>query len=358
MRSVSFLLRRSLSVTSSLSTTLRATVRDASGNPVDTPTTVMFELLSAPAGCNINGNIPLDSAVTHSGVATATLYAGSQTGGILLRAYTWRDSARLDTIATISSILAVVGGRPFAIDIDVDNRGTDAGGGAWIIEVSARVRDRQRNPVRNGIPVTFTVDPDIASIAPGHTGNRNREGFSSRGVAFSNLVYNSIDTFSPLTITASVETIDGRIENSREIVLPLQQGELTLHADPTHWMFEQGNEEAQITVQAMLFDGHQVPINNAPVLFTATRGRFAWFNFQRNQLVEYAPDPARKYTGVVDEENQEPEGTATVFLLAEEEDVFLDPFTLEVTVQVNAGVEGYADVFAQPVFIFFSRHAR
>ena len=71
----------------------------------------------------------------------------------------------------------------------------------------------------------------------------------------------------------------------------------------------------------------------------------------------FFPDASRKFTGIVDRQNNEPPGVATVYLRAEEADIFLDPFTLEVTVQINANVEGYNDVQADPGFVFFTRPA-
>jgi len=346
--------------TGGLSTTvLRATVKDQSGNPVDVPTTVVFQLINQPAppeGCKINDSYPLDSARTASGLAIVSLNAGRQIGGVLVRAYTWRDTARADTVSVILSTVAVVAGPPFQLDIDVNDDGTDAGGGAWAVEVSARVWDMNRNPVANRIPVVFTINPEYANIDPAYTGNIGRGGVAVQGLAYSDMVYNSVNTYDNIEITAQVETPEGIITGSREHILPLQEGELELNVDPGNWMFEEGNEEARIRCWGVLKDGHRILINNAPILFTSNRARFSWYNFRRNRYEEFWPEPARKHTGVQDQENNEPRGQATVFLIAEELDIFLDPFTLEVTVQINASVEEYDDVAADPGFIFFTRH--
>lgn len=346
--------------TGGLSTTiLRATVKDASGNKVDQATMVYFQLLNQPdppAGCNINETFPLDSALTAAGTAQVSLNSGRQIGGVLIKAFTWRDSLRTDTVSVILATVAVVAGPPFQLDIDVNDDGQDAGGGAWVVEVSARVWDIHRNPVADRIPVVFTVNPEIATIDPGFTGNVGIAGAPTPGLAFSNMVYNSLNTFDLIEISAEVQTPEGIISGAREHELPMQEGNLELNVDPGNWMFEEGNEEARIRCWVVLKDGHEILINHGPILFTSNRARFSWYNFRRNDYEEFYPDPARKLTGIFDQENVEERGQATVYLIAEEPDIFLDPFTLEVTVQINASVEGYDDVSADPAFIFFTRH--
>jgi len=71
----------------------------------------------------------------------------------------------------------------------------------------------------------------------------------------------------------------------------------------------------------------------------------------------YFPDPSIKYTGVVDRQNNEQPGHATVYLRGEAQNYFLDPFTLETTVKIEAKVEGFDDVYAEPKFMMFSRPA-
>ena len=342
--------------------TLRATVRDPNGNLVEAPASVVFELINEPAppaGCTIGENDQVFVTQTSNGVAVASLNAGQQIGGKLIRAYTWPDSANEPDriVEVILSTVAVVAGPPFQLDIDVNDDGNDAGGGAWTIEVSARVWDIHRNPVANNIPVVFTVDPEIANIEPGHTGNDGVSGSPTQGLAYAALVYNSVNTFDPIEISAEVQTQRGQITGSREHVLPLQEGELELNVDPANWMFNEDNPDAIIRCWVVLIDGHQIPINNAPILFTSNRSRFSWLDFSNDQLIPYFPEPTRKLTGVVDRQNNENPGQATVFLTAVVDDIFLDPFTLEVTVQVNAQVEGYDEVAADPAFIFFTRLA-
>jgi len=344
------------------SSTLRATLRDPNGNLVETPTTIVFELLReppAPNGCNINNRGQRDSTLTAAGIAVATLNAGTQIGGKLIRAYTWRDPAtRRDTVSVTLSNVAVVAGPPFQLDIDVNDDGDDAGGGAWVVEVSARVWDIHRNPVANGIPVVFSVDPQIATISPGHTGNDGRRGEPTPGLAYADMVYNSVNTFEEITISADVQTVGGQITGMREHILAMQDGVLELNVDPANFMFDRGNPNlvGSHRVWVVLRDGHLIPINGAPILFTTNRSKFYWYNLQTRQYVAFDPEPARRFTGKVDARNNEPRGVATVFLRGIMDDYFLDPFTLEVTVQVQASVEGYNDVQSDPGFIFMTRH--
>ena len=342
------------------SATLTMTIHDSWGNRITQPTAIVLELVDEPdppEGCSLNDEG--HSVVVHAvqGLASAQLNAGTETGLKLIRAYSWSDPQLMDTIDVYSSIL-VTGGYPAALDIDVDDEAIDAGGGSWSIEVSARVWDADHNPVIDNIPVEFVVDPEIADIGEGYTGNENRNGNSIPGVANVELVYPSTATFSLIRISARVRPPHGVVMGNRDHELPLQRGELSLHYDPAHWMFEEGSEEAIIRVWVVLRDGHRILIDRAPVLFNTNRGRYHWYNNRRNRYEEYYPEPARKLTGIIDEENSEDAGQATVFLIAEEHDVFLDPFTLEVSVRISAVLEGYGDVFTEPGFIFFTRHAR
>mgnify|MGYP002725661182 CR=1 FL=1 len=268
-----------------------------------------------------------------------------------------RVSTEIDdrnTISAIVSTVAVVSGPPFRLDVDVNNFGHDAGGGLWMIEVSARVWDVYRNPVADNTAVVFTVEPQNSTITSGVTGNENQNGSVSPGTAFVQLYYNSVNTFDFLEISAVVTTEDGEITGSRDHILPLQQGYLELNADPSNWMFGDDREEVFIRCWVVLNDGHGITINNAPILFSSNRAKFGWMDLNE-QMHMYYPDPVRKYTGVRDQANDEEPGVATVYLVAEEQDIFLDPETLEFNVRVEASVEGYSDIYAEPKWIAFTR---
>lgn len=307
-----------------------------------------------PEGCSINGR-SADSLLFVNGVGQATFYSGSLLGGKLVRAYTFRDDARRDTLSVTLSAIAVVAGPPAMLDIDYTSDGDDAGGGAWVIVVSTRVMDRLRNPVRDGIPVVWTVEPRNANIMPGLTGNVVRNYGPTPGTAYGELFYQSVYSGDTITLTATVESPLGRAVSSRELVLPLQDGELQLNVDPQNYMFDRNNpnEVATIRIWATLRDGHQIPINNMPVLFTASRGRLYWYNQLTRQYIDFGNEPARRWTGRVDGISNEAAGTATVFLRGTYDEIFPD-MPLEVNIQINARVEGY-DVQADPAFIFMTR---
>ncbi|MBM3325498.1 MAG: hypothetical protein FJY65_00735 [Calditrichaeota bacterium] len=335
------------------SSTLRAVVRDANGNPVETPTTVVFELLREPpepAGCNFNNRGQRDSTLMAAGIAVATLNAGTHIGGKLIRAYTWRDpETRRDTVQNTISTIAVSGGPPAQLDLDISTVGEDIGGGLWRLPLSVRIWDTHRNPSAYDGMVMFSVDPPAAQIESARASN---------GIAHSYLVYNSANTFTHITITVSVMTVNGALETHREFVIPLQRGRLELAVDPGNFMFDRGNPNLTCNIRcwATLTDGHGILIDGAPVLFRSNRARFYWYNMQTRQYVGFGDEPVRRFTSLVDARNNEPQGVATVFLRGIMDDFFLDPFTLEVTVQVSAMVEGFAETESRPAFIFMNRH--
>ncbi|MBM3328875.1 MAG: hypothetical protein FJY67_05285 [Calditrichaeota bacterium] len=340
--------------------TLTATVRDANGNLIEEPTTVYFELINEPApprGMDINNRGQLDSAETSHGAASVTLNSGTEVGGKVVRAYTWRDEARNDTVQITLSNIMVVSGPPASLDIDVDDEGTNALGGAWKIELSARVFDLYRNPVADGIPVVFTVDPQIASVTSGYTGNLGSAGTSEPGLAYADLFYQSTQTFSGIRITATVATPGGRITGQKDHTLPLQSGVLELNIDPGNWRFDMGDRQALCNIRCwvVLRDGHGAPINNAPILFLTDNGRFWWLNNQTRNFVLFYPQTVRKLTGVVDQLHNESPGQATVYLRSTQWELFLDEITPAEDAQITASVEGYDDVEANPKFVIFTR---
>jgi len=342
-----------------LTSTLRAIIRDASGNLMVEPIPTIFEILDCPEppeGPTFGDNGQMVEAMTNSGIAVASLTSGTDMLSVLIMAYTFSDEDRQDTIRTYTTV-QIAGGPPAGMNINIDEHGYDAGGGAWEVEVAVNVWDEEENPVANGITVNFELEPDIGIIHPAETGNENRRGASEPGMAHSRFIYQSQQTFNETTITASIQTPQGDITEEFEFTLPLQQGELMLNVDPANWMFNEENDQADIRIWAILRDGHGILINNAPVLFTSSRARLWWKDFSNDRFIMFFPDPVRKFTGVVDRQNNEEEGTATVYLRAEMPDIFLDPFTLEHQVRIEAVLEGYEDVVAQPRFVLFTRPA-
>ncbi len=258
---------------------LRATVRDSNGNLIMVPTPVVFEMVNEPPppeGCMIGIDGQSFVSFTSSGVAVAPLNIGSAIGGKLIRAYTWRDSAARpdDIVSTVLSEFAVVSGPPFQLELSVNNRGEDAGGGAWELEVSARVWDIHRNPVQDNIPVVFTVEPEIANISAGFTGNENRNGEVVPGLAFANLVYNSISSLRDIEISADIQTMRGQITHTIDLILPVQGGMLFINEEDGDFVFDEEDEIIEARFNALLFDGHQIRIENAPLIFMADFGEF------------------------------------------------------------------------------------
>ncbi|MDP8240635.1 MAG: Ig-like domain-containing protein [Candidatus Hatepunaea meridiana] len=349
--------------------TIAALLFDANGNPVSAPYWISFQLINEPSedegGSSINMHGCLDSATTSAGVARVTLNAGALPHTVLIRAYTWRDTegSRLDTVSSIISRVQIIGGPPDQINIDISSEGVDIGGGSWQIEVAARVWNEYMTPVEDGIPVQFSVDSS-AVIEWGETGNQNMDGESHPGIAFTTLTYNSTNTFDSLTVVAEVRTQERIISAERFFQLPLQRGSIVLDISPENWMIDR-DDYANIRCWATVRDGHNVLINNAPVVFTANRGLFYWFNHVRNryELYDYLDDPpvpALKYTGWHinngHSTDREDRGEATVYLQGEEPDFFLDPVTPEVAVIINARIEGYDDVIAEPRVATIIRH--
>ncbi len=316
--------------------TLRALVRDVYGNPVQIPIKVVFEIITndtPPEACNINNNTPfnIDTTFTSNGVAVSTLNAGSQYGPQMIRAYTLDDHDQPTEVEDWLNNVQVDVGPPDAIDIDFNNNGIDLGGGAWQIEVSARVYDIYRNPVADMIPVVFNIaEGGNATIEPGFTGNQNMSGESVEGVAFGRMTYNGRHTFEPVTVQAycRTELVDS-VGADETTVLPLQQGTLGLSVDPAFWMFERGEDDScEIVIWATCQDGHNRLIEEAPILFSSSRGR------------------------LYPSENDN--GSAAVVLRGREGDFFLDDESTEVIIEINATIEGY-DIDAESVNVTMTR---
>lgn len=338
--------------------TISVSLFDQNGHPTPRDNPVIFEITGSPdppEGPTLNDEGQIVEVMSSNGFAFAHLHSGTMAGSILINAYSFRDEARLDTIRAFTSVI-ITGGIPAFLDINLDEEGVDVGGGAWAIEASILVWDEYRNPIQDGIPVSLFLS-ERGAIEPVLTGNQNRRGESYPGIAFAMITYASEATFNEVLITARAQGREELITAEHEFLYPLQHGELLLHVDPENWMFIEDREEAEHRVWAILTDGHGVSINNAPILFTANRGGFWWLDQRNNEMTEFFPDPVRKFTGIWDDIHNEEDGVATVFLLAEDDDIFLDPFTLEVRVMITAVVEDYFNVSSER-FIQFTRRAR
>lgn len=327
---------------------INAIVLNGLGEPVTEEVDVTFELvrenmIQGSIG-TLNGNGEIESVETLDGIAVVGFNAPGQIRNI--RRQPIQISVNDLDNNLISSIVRPVtihaNNLPFQIEMNVNStNGIDVGGGAWEIEVSARVWDIHYNPVSDGCPVVFTCEPEIANVELGITGNKSSLGYSEHGVAFAALVYNSLNTFNQIEIQGEVQSSQGQLQGSIEAILPLQHGQLDLYIDPGNWQFNEDNNQAAIRCWAIVKDGHGTLINNAPILYTASKSRFFWLNFQTSQFESFAPEPAIRYTGIVDRQNNQPPGQATVYLMGEEQDFFFDPFTFRTEVVIEAKVLGY-----------------
>ena len=310
--------------------TFTTTVWDEIGNLLETPWPFVFEIINAlqpPAGAHFPNGESIDTIYTESGIGVEYLFAGTATGGLLLRIKTWMDAERNNPREVIWSMVAVMPGPPFQMDIDVNDEGNDVGGGSWAVEVSCRVWDRHRNPVADRIPVVFTLEPEIATIDPGYTGNDGSAG-RTPGVAYANMIYHSVNTFNPITISAEVQTERGILTRTIEHVLPLQEGQLGFSVVPGFWEWEDEEEWVEINIMAILTDGHDIEIENAPIFATAHTAGF-WREIAMengNGVLRFQPIELPELG-----------------------------FVWEITIQIDAGVSGYDDVRADPVFIFLRR---
>lgn len=320
---------------------LRAAVTDRNGILIEQPVTVVFELINEPyppRGCSINENGRIDSSVTSNGIAVASLHAGTQIGGKLIRAYTWTDSTRRDLIGTTLSTVSVVPGPPFSLDFDIDDRPDDWGGGYWRLRINnadLRVRDRNGNFITRYPAWTASVDVDFVRV----------EQVENSGV---NLIYHERDAFRRVTVRIEIETDDGIVSAEREFALPLAGGSLQLTAEPDTVRFGHEQFIATVEIRAQFMRGDEpLPVDGLEIHFTSNRAGFYRVNPDNGHYDPYYPAPAVAITE---------DGIATVYLRGRQDEFFLDPFTEEVTVRVNA--TGYVeDIPDSSVFITVIRDA-
>jgi hypothetical protein len=325
-----------------------AIVLNGLGEPITEDVDATFELIregnfQGQLG-RLNGNGDIEVVETVNGIAVVGFNAPGQVRFNRMQPIEISVSDLDNNVISeiVRPVIILTNNIPFQIEINLNStNGIDVGGGAWEIEISANVWDMDRNPVADGIPVVFTVEPEIATVEAGITGNQSNLGYSEHGVAFANLVYNSLNTFDEIEISAQAIGNRGQIRHSHEINLPLQQGKLELNIDPGNWQFNEDNEDAVIRCWALLKDGHGVLINSAPIHYTVSKSQLWWHNIEINEYESFFPEPAIKYTGIVDRQNDDSPGIATVYLRGRERDFFFDPFTMQTEVLLEAKVLGY-----------------
>jgi len=129
--------------------TLTATVSDAMGNLVQDGTIVTFS--------STLGQLLSTSATTQNGSASVQLLAPTIPGIAIITA----SSGEAKTTATVSFLP----GPPRRVEITLDPPSLVADGTSTS-RVVAKVSDEFGNPVQDGTTVTFSVDPQIATITP------------------------------------------------------------------------------------------------------------------------------------------------------------------------------------------------
>jgi hypothetical protein len=135
---------------------LTETVWDAFTNLVADGTVVTFTTTS---GTFANG-LPVYARTTTSGVATAVLTSSCSAGGITL-------TAQAGDVLTQTSASFVAPGLPASLALALGSNVLPVGGATTAL--TATLRDCGSNLMGSGIPVSFTIAPISAAIAPSAT---------------------------------------------------------------------------------------------------------------------------------------------------------------------------------------------
>jgi hypothetical protein len=257
---------------------LQVGVYDMSGNLIDHPDTVYFEMITAPDGTNINyevfhTNEPV-AVVTTDGKAFASVNSGTQSGTVKIKAYL--D----DSISATKSNIVVHAGAPHTIDIGIGeyNTGENLGSGLWKIGVTALVSDSLGNPVDNGTAVWFSIidtldQVDWANVeGDAFVGNSTADVDSVPGVAFSSLIYDGSHT----NDTIWIEVESGGLRSRDYFVLPMNNPIIDLIPDPGHVDFGGDNptNPAIALINVFVSDEQGNPIKNALIQLVSNRGEF------------------------------------------------------------------------------------
>ncbi|MBM3327412.1 MAG: hypothetical protein FJY65_10660 [Calditrichaeota bacterium] len=216
----------------------------------------------------------------------------------------------------------------------------------WIVSVNVRIFDLGDNLLPGEILVELTSDLEGVRFLSAEL--RAEPILAYDGRADCRLRYGSRLSLHRTVITASVEGEEGAVEAQLEYLLPLNGGALTVGIAPEIWIFDRQrpNERCIVQTTAVLTDARQIRIPDAAVIFESNRGTFYYRDPQ--QPNNYIPaDDRRAITNA--------QGEATLFLIGVMDDFFLDPFTLDVNVQVSARLEE-VDLEADPIFLRIQRN--
>jgi len=279
---------------------LVASLYDNSGQLITQPKNVLFELLYAPEGTNINNVGLSDSTTSIAGKASVNINSGGHSGIVTCRVST--QTLQGATISSTKSNIVVASGFTHTVQFSIGGHssGTDMGSGMWQVQISALLNDIEGNPVASGTHVFFSLpeEPEWASVvASAYVNNQNAMGDSLAGVAYSFLNYNGTHTND--IVTVRIETGVGDLFEG-ELVLPLQFPTIDIAAVPLHvdwWGIPYPTPEYQSTeIRITVLDGQNNPIDNQVVIFSTTLGE---------PLEPYPPDTGDPYTGLTTVVNEE-----------------------------------------------------
>ena len=163
-------------------------------------------------------------------------------------------------------------GIPSQIRLNVNRNGFEYTENGWAMSVIALVTDQNGTPVRDGLPVEFSVDTEEVEIQDAVTGNASPQGGSTNGVAFSYLIFGSELTNQPVLITASCSGSGGVIEQSLETKLFPQEPTGVFTVTPGNFTFDNDHRYAVFEMRFYVEDGHQQPVPGEEVLFAPQIG--------------------------------------------------------------------------------------
>jgi len=274
------------------STTLRAEVRDARGELVDSVYAVTFTIGPRPSGANLNGVGDVVTVETNYGVASATLNAGIESGPVQLRVSV--RLANTNIIQAMATPVVIRAGLPAQINADLNISSFEAvGGGFYEIEVAALVWDRYTNPVEDSTQIYWSIVPDSICnvIGESFTNNENISGESYPGMAWSKMYFNSGVIFDQIQISARTWGADG--DTIRAFVnedadslqgLPFYPG--TLLVTPSIAFHDFGTSPGStvdVTLTALLIDFYGNSIKGGRILFSAI-GVSGWKDANGNSI--------------------------------------------------------------------------
>jgi len=272
---------------------LVASLYDNSGQLITETKNVVFELLYAPLGTNINNVGLMDSTSSVGGKASVNINSGEHSGIVTCRVST--QTLEGATISSTKSNIVVASGFTHTVQFSIGGHssGTDMGSGMWKVQISALLNDIEGNPVASGTHVFFSLpeEPEWASVvASAYVNNINAMGDSLAGVAYSYLNYHGTHTNDVISIR--IETGVGDVFEG-ELVLPIQQPTIDIAAVPLHvdwWAIPYPTPEYMTTeIRITVKDGQNNPIDNQMVVFSTTLGE---------PLEPYPPDTGDPYTGL------------------------------------------------------------